>query len=106
MQTNIANGDAITVGASCMLVFLLTTADSILESMPPEVAAQYGDALAPIVAKLATGIDVTTFDEDPVTGDMVPLELGIESSQENVDDDKITPARRRRTAPAAKQGDG
>jgi len=73
MQTNVANGDAITVGASCMLVFLLTTADSILAGLPADVAVQYGDALAPIVARLATGIDVTTFDEDPETGDMVPL---------------------------------
>jgi hypothetical protein len=73
MQSNINNGDVITVGENCMLIFLLTTVSSILDEMPAENAAQFGEGLAPIVAKLAAGIDVAAFDEDPESGDMVPL---------------------------------
>ena len=73
MQTNIDNGQVITVGASCMLLFLLTTAETIVSDMPPEVAAQYGETVASIVDKLSDRVIAIALDEDPTTGDMVPL---------------------------------
>jgi hypothetical protein len=68
MQTNIQNGDAITVGESCMLVFLLTTVSSIVDEMPADNAAQYGETLAPIVSKLA----IATIAVTPAEGAGVP----------------------------------
>jgi hypothetical protein len=73
MQSNISNGDVITVGESCMLIFLLTTAGSILDQMPADNARQYAQALDPIVAKLALVVLSADTDEGPVTGDMAPL---------------------------------
>jgi hypothetical protein len=57
MQTNIGNGDVIAIGPSCVVVFMLTTAESIISEMPEANAAAYGEALAPIVARLAPIVD-------------------------------------------------
>jgi hypothetical protein len=82
MQSNIVNGDAITVGESCMMIFLLTTVSSILDEMPAENAAQYAVALDPIVAKLALVVTAAEPDDDPPPGDTAPL----------ADDDEIQAA--------------
>jgi len=53
MQTNVTNGDAVTIGANCQPIFLLTVVSELLDMMPADVAAQYAQAVTPIVDKLA-----------------------------------------------------
>jgi hypothetical protein len=79
MQTNVDNGDVIAVGNNCMVVFYLTAAAEMLSMMPVENRAAYAtacaDALVTLdgVASAGAAADALELDEDPTTGDMVPL---------------------------------
>lgn len=53
MQTNIQNGDVLSVGANCQLMFHLTVAAEMLDMMPADNRAAYADALAPVLEKLS-----------------------------------------------------
>ena len=56
MQTNIGNGDVIAIGGSCMVTFLLSTAATILDEMPADAAAAYGEVIRPVVNQLAVHV--------------------------------------------------
>jgi hypothetical protein len=89
MQTNIANGDVVAVGDSCTLTFLLTVAAEIVTAMPIDAATQYGEAIMPVLGKLA-GVVVhaaaeslpSDYDEDQETGDMVPVNTAVEIARD------------------------
>jgi hypothetical protein len=65
LQTNVKNGDSLSVGDSCILVFYLTAATEMLGMMPAENVTAYAKALAPILDKMAEHAD---FDGDGAAG--------------------------------------
>lgn len=99
MQTNIENGDAVTVGNSCLLTFYLTIVAEVVSAMAPEQRDAYAEVIRPVIETLANTVisaDIArtaaenaveasigaadydgrtgpVTDENPVTGDMVPL---------------------------------
>lgn len=57
LQTNVKNGDSLSVGDSCILVFYLTAAAEMLDLMPAENVKAYAEALAPVLEKMGASID-------------------------------------------------
>lgn len=52
MQSNLANGETVAVGDSCVVPFYLTVLAAILEGMPAEVRAEFGTQLKPVIDQL------------------------------------------------------
>lgn len=49
MQSSLANGDTIAIGANCALTFYVTCVSAILADMPAEAVAEYGSILKPVL---------------------------------------------------------
>jgi hypothetical protein len=89
LYTNLANGDAMAIGAACMLTFALSVAAELAAGVPDDQREQYSEVMAKLAAALGRYVDSgvslaeppkrprgrprkakTITDEDPQTGDL------------------------------------
>lgn len=74
MQSNVANGDTLAVGDSCIVMFYLTIVQTALEDAPAEIVEQYRVALTSLLdafsGMLKKADSEYLIDENPVTGDI------------------------------------
>jgi hypothetical protein len=83
MQSNLANGDTISLGDNCQLAFYLTVVQTILDAMPADVRAEYAAAVKTVTDALASAIASALSNvvqgEDTGDTDIIPADTTIEA---------------------------
>jgi hypothetical protein len=57
LYTNLANGDAMAIGAACMLTFALSVAAELAAGVPDDQREQYSEVMAKLAAALGRYVD-------------------------------------------------